>query len=112
ISLTLVNPSILPVGLPCASCVWNTSLGRKLAGGGGTPACPPLNSSFSTKCSFVALFFFFHGPYGMFLSKPIRMFPLKVLLKLSTVEKTTETDREITLNQGCSKCGCWAIFSP
>lgn len=79
-SLTLANPSILPVGLPCASCVWKTSLGRRLAGGGGspapftadllklpTPACPPLTSSFSTKCSFVDLFFFLHGPNGIFL---------------------------------------------
>lgn len=78
-SLTLVNPSILPVGLPCASCVWNTSLGRRLAGGGGSPAladllpvpapaCPPLNSSLSTKCSFVGLVFFLHGPSGIFVS--------------------------------------------
>uniref|UniRef100_A0A3P8X3F5 Uncharacterized protein n=1 Tax=Cynoglossus semilaevis TaxID=244447 RepID=A0A3P8X3F5_CYNSE len=37
-SLTLVKPSILPVGLPCASCVWNTSLGRRSVGGGGSPA--------------------------------------------------------------------------
>lgn len=77
-SLTLEKPSILPVGLPCASCVWNTSFGRRLAGGGGrpapftadllglpAPACPPWTSSFSTKCSFVDLFFFLHGPSGM-----------------------------------------------
>uniref|UniRef100_A0A3B5MQV8 Uncharacterized protein n=1 Tax=Xiphophorus couchianus TaxID=32473 RepID=A0A3B5MQV8_9TELE len=64
ISLTLVNPSILPVGLPCASCVWNTSLGRKLAGGGGSPA--PFTADLpGLPCSFVALFFFFHGPYGI-----------------------------------------------
>lgn len=76
-SLTLANPSILPVGLPCASCVWNTSLGRRLAGGGGSPApftvvlvkvpAPALPSSLSTKCSFVDLFFFFHGPSGIFV---------------------------------------------
>uniref|UniRef100_A0A669BNI6 Uncharacterized protein n=1 Tax=Oreochromis niloticus TaxID=8128 RepID=A0A669BNI6_ORENI len=55
-------------------CVWKTSLGRRLAGGAGSPApftadllklpapvCPPLTTSFSTKCSF-DLFFFFHGP--------------------------------------------------
>ena len=78
-SFTLVNPSILPVGLPWASCVWKTSLGRRLAGGGGSPApftadllklpapaCPPLTSSLSTKCSFVDLFFFLHGPSGIF----------------------------------------------
>ena len=78
-SFTLVNPSILPVGLPWASCVWKTSLGRRLAGGGGSPApftadllklpapaCPPLTSSLSTKCSFVDLFFFLHGPRGIF----------------------------------------------
>uniref|UniRef100_A0A3Q2NXF8 Uncharacterized protein n=1 Tax=Fundulus heteroclitus TaxID=8078 RepID=A0A3Q2NXF8_FUNHE len=92
ISLTLVNPSILPVGLPCASCVWNTSLGRRLAGGGGSPApftadfprlpapaCPPLTSSFATRCSFVALFFFFQGPYGMLAvaasSRPVHTRP-------------------------------------
>lgn len=79
-SLTLENPSILPVGLPWASCVWKTSLGRRLAGGGGSPAplaavlfkvpapaCPPLTSSLSTKCSLVALFFFLHGPNGILL---------------------------------------------
>uniref|UniRef100_A0A668SPA3 Uncharacterized protein n=1 Tax=Oreochromis aureus TaxID=47969 RepID=A0A668SPA3_OREAU len=59
-------------------CVWKTSLGRRLAGGAGSPApftadllklpapvCPPLTTSFSTKCSF-DLFFFFHGPNGIF----------------------------------------------
>lgn len=80
-SLTLEKPSILPVGLPCASCVWNTSLGLRLAGGGGrpapftedllaklpAPACPLPTSSFSTNCSFVDLFFFLHGPNGIFL---------------------------------------------
>uniref|UniRef100_A0A3B4F6A1 Uncharacterized protein n=1 Tax=Pundamilia nyererei TaxID=303518 RepID=A0A3B4F6A1_9CICH len=62
-------------------CVWKTSLGRRLAGGAGSPApftadllklpapvCPPLTTSFSTKCSFVDLFFFFHGPNGIFFS--------------------------------------------
>lgn len=66
-SFTFVNPSILPVGLPWASCVWNTSFGRRLAGGGGSPAplmadfaACPLTSSFSTKfeLSFVDFFFF------------------------------------------------------
>uniref|UniRef100_A0A8C5CMX8 Uncharacterized protein n=1 Tax=Gadus morhua TaxID=8049 RepID=A0A8C5CMX8_GADMO len=83
ISLTLLNPSIRPVGLPCASCVWNTSFGRRLAGGGGSPApltvdlagllppaCPP-TSSFSTNCSFVYLFFFLHGPKGI-LTESVR----------------------------------------
>uniref|UniRef100_A0A3Q1J7D4 Uncharacterized protein n=1 Tax=Anabas testudineus TaxID=64144 RepID=A0A3Q1J7D4_ANATE len=64
-------------------CVWNTSFGRRLAGGGGSPApftadlarlpapaSPPLTSSFSTKCSFVDLFFFLHGPSGMFSQRP------------------------------------------
>uniref|UniRef100_A0A3B3CPZ3 Uncharacterized protein n=1 Tax=Oryzias melastigma TaxID=30732 RepID=A0A3B3CPZ3_ORYME len=81
----LVNPSILPVGLPCASCVWKTSLGRRLAGGGGSPApftddlprlpapaCPPPTSSCSTKCS-LALFFFLHGPSGISVAS---VFPL------------------------------------
>lgn len=79
-SLTLENPSILPVGLPWASCVWNTSLGRWLAGGGGSPApfapdlfkvpapaCPPPTSSLSTKCSLVDLVFFLHGSHGILL---------------------------------------------
>lgn len=79
-SLTFENPSILPVGLPWASCVWNTSLGRRLAGGGGSPApfaadlfrvpapaCPPLTSSLSTKCSLVDLFFFLRSPNGILL---------------------------------------------
>ncbi len=75
-SLTFEKPSIRPVGLPCASCVWNTSFGRMLAGGAGspppftadfpTPACP-LTSSFSTKFELsFDLFFFFLSPKGMF----------------------------------------------
>lgn len=36
-SLTLVKPSMRPVGLPWASWVWNTRRGRRAAGGGGKP---------------------------------------------------------------------------
>ncbi|KAL4608281.1 hypothetical protein GN956_G25030, partial [Arapaima gigas] len=82
-SLTLVKPSMRPVGLPCASCVWNTNFGRRSAGGGGSPAPlaavfpgttppppppppPPPTSSFSTKCELsLDLFFFFLNPSGI-----------------------------------------------
>lgn len=106
-SLTLVKPSILPVGLPCASCVWNTSLGRRSVGGGGSPApftadfpalpapaWPPLTSSLSTKCSFVDLFFFLHGPSGIvtsfscvfFLNSECNIFFLKSVSRCSHIE--------------------------
>uniref|UniRef100_A0A3Q4H9B0 Uncharacterized protein n=1 Tax=Neolamprologus brichardi TaxID=32507 RepID=A0A3Q4H9B0_NEOBR len=76
-------------------CVWKTSLGRRLAGGAGSPApftadllklpapvCPPLTTSFSTKCSFVDLFFFFHGPNGIFFPNsgggPLEVYPVSL----------------------------------
>ena len=40
-SLTLVNPSMRPVGLPWASWVWNTRRGRRVGGGGGKPIWGP-----------------------------------------------------------------------
>uniref|UniRef100_A0A3B3S737 Uncharacterized protein n=1 Tax=Paramormyrops kingsleyae TaxID=1676925 RepID=A0A3B3S737_9TELE len=72
-SRTLLKPSMRPVGLPCASCVWKTNRGRRLAGGGGSPApfaeglaAELPTSSFSTKLELSRdLLFFFLSPNGI-----------------------------------------------
>uniref|UniRef100_A0A8D2JR40 Uncharacterized protein n=1 Tax=Sciurus vulgaris TaxID=55149 RepID=A0A8D2JR40_SCIVU len=62
----LEKPSTRPVALPCASCVWKTSL-RAGAGGSGrlptpAPACSP---STSRAVSLDLAFFFPRSPSGI-----------------------------------------------